>query len=163
MSERPLLLKLLLRERHWQNYGTFCAEYDKAAARIDPDLAGSCPQPRPAAPLAHRLPAQPALPRPLPRPGGNAPRLDRRTALPARQPRPAPPQRPDPQPADRAGHRQDRPYSPRPQSGCAPSSSRPSPPSTSPSTSPDSPARPSTAPSRNRSTTSASAASSPPR
>ena len=43
MSERPLLLKLLLRERHWQNYGTFCAEYDKAAARIDPDLAGSVP------------------------------------------------------------------------------------------------------------------------
>jgi hypothetical protein len=43
MSERPLLLKLLLRERHWQNYGTFCAEYDKAAARIDPDLAGSFP------------------------------------------------------------------------------------------------------------------------
>ena len=41
MSERPLLLKLLLRERHWQNYGTFCAEYDNAAARIDPDLAGS--------------------------------------------------------------------------------------------------------------------------
>jgi len=41
MPERPLLLKLLLRERHWQNYGTFCAEYDKAATRIDPDLAGS--------------------------------------------------------------------------------------------------------------------------
>src|SRR5580693_9840659 len=43
MSERPLLLKLLLRERHWQNYGTFCAEYDKAAARVDLDLTGSCP------------------------------------------------------------------------------------------------------------------------
>ena len=43
MSERPLLLKLLLRERHWQNYATFCAEYDKAAARIDPDLARSFP------------------------------------------------------------------------------------------------------------------------
>ncbi len=43
MPERPLLLKLLLRERHWQNYATFCAEYDKAAARIDPDLAGSFP------------------------------------------------------------------------------------------------------------------------
>jgi hypothetical protein len=25
MPERPILLKLLLRERHWQNYGTFCA------------------------------------------------------------------------------------------------------------------------------------------
>jgi hypothetical protein len=43
MSERPTLLKLLLRERHWQNYGTFCAEYDKAATRIDPGLAGTCP------------------------------------------------------------------------------------------------------------------------
>src|SRR5580700_3715214 len=43
MSERPILLKLLLRERHWQNYGTFCAEYDKAAARIDPDLARTSP------------------------------------------------------------------------------------------------------------------------
>src|SRR6266705_2234743 len=43
MSERPTLLKLQLRERHWQNYGTFCAQYDKAAARIDPGLAGSCP------------------------------------------------------------------------------------------------------------------------
>jgi hypothetical protein len=43
MSERPLLLKLLLREHHWQNYATFCAEYDKAAARIDPDLMRTFP------------------------------------------------------------------------------------------------------------------------
>jgi hypothetical protein len=43
MSEPPILLKLLLRERHWQNYGTFCAQYDQAAARADPGLAGSCP------------------------------------------------------------------------------------------------------------------------
>ncbi len=43
MSERPVLLKLLLRERHWQNYATFCAQYDKAAARIDPDLTRSYP------------------------------------------------------------------------------------------------------------------------
>jgi hypothetical protein len=43
MSEPPILLKVLLRERHWQNYGTFCAEYDKAARRIDPDLAGTYP------------------------------------------------------------------------------------------------------------------------
>ena len=46
MSERPILLKLLLRERHWQNYGTFCAQYDQAAARVDPELAGSCPSRR---------------------------------------------------------------------------------------------------------------------
>ena len=43
MSERPVLLKVLLRERHWQNYATFCTEYDKAASRIDPDLARSYP------------------------------------------------------------------------------------------------------------------------
>ena len=43
MSERPVMLKTLLRERHWQNYATFCTEYDKAATRIDPDLARSYP------------------------------------------------------------------------------------------------------------------------
>ena len=43
MSEPPTLLKLLLRDRHWQNYGTFCTEYDKAASRVDPDLARSFP------------------------------------------------------------------------------------------------------------------------
>jgi hypothetical protein len=37
------MLKVLLRERHWQNYSTFCAEYDKAATRIDSKLAGSYP------------------------------------------------------------------------------------------------------------------------
>jgi hypothetical protein len=43
MSEPPILLKVLLRERHWQNYGTFSTEYDKAARRVDPGLAGTCP------------------------------------------------------------------------------------------------------------------------
>ena len=43
MSEQPVMLKILLREKHWQNYSTFCAEYDKAARRIDPDLAGHYP------------------------------------------------------------------------------------------------------------------------
>jgi hypothetical protein len=43
MPGQPLLLKLLLRERHWQNYTTFCAEYDKAANRIDPDLKQTFP------------------------------------------------------------------------------------------------------------------------
>jgi hypothetical protein len=37
------MLKILLREKHWQNYSTFCTEYDKAARRIDPDLAGRYP------------------------------------------------------------------------------------------------------------------------
>src|SRR3984957_3310960 len=43
MSEQPVMLKILLRDKHWQNYSTFCAEYDKAAHRIDPDLAGRHP------------------------------------------------------------------------------------------------------------------------
>jgi hypothetical protein len=43
MSEQPVMLKILLREKHWQNYSTFCVEYDKAARRIDPDLAGRYP------------------------------------------------------------------------------------------------------------------------
>ena len=43
MSEQPVMLKILLRGKHWQNYTTFCAEYDKAARRIDPDLAGRYP------------------------------------------------------------------------------------------------------------------------
>lgn len=43
MSEQPVMLKVLLRERHWQNYSTFSTEYDKAARRIDPDLAGRGP------------------------------------------------------------------------------------------------------------------------
>ncbi len=43
MAGQPLLLKVLLRERHWQNYATFCVEYDKAARRIDASLAGTYP------------------------------------------------------------------------------------------------------------------------
>lgn len=43
MREHPVTLKVLLREKHWQNYATFCAQYDKAAQRVDPDLAGSYP------------------------------------------------------------------------------------------------------------------------
>ncbi len=43
MPGQPILLKALLRERHWQNYATFCAEYDKVARRIDPDLVRTYP------------------------------------------------------------------------------------------------------------------------
>ena len=43
MSERPVLLKVLLRQRHWQHYGTFRAEYDKAARLVDPNLVGTWP------------------------------------------------------------------------------------------------------------------------
>jgi hypothetical protein len=43
MAGQPILLKALLRERHWQNYATFCTEYDKAARRIEPDLVQTFP------------------------------------------------------------------------------------------------------------------------
>lgn len=38
-----VLLKALLRRRHWQSYHRFCREYDKAAATIDASLTGSYP------------------------------------------------------------------------------------------------------------------------
>jgi hypothetical protein len=37
------MLKVLLREKHWQNYSTFIAQYDKAAQRVDAELTGSYP------------------------------------------------------------------------------------------------------------------------
>ena len=40
---KPIRLKQLLRERHWQTYRRFCREYDKAAARIDKVLVGTFP------------------------------------------------------------------------------------------------------------------------
>src|SRR5580693_5037285 len=43
MTGSPILLRVLLGQRHWQNYATFCAEYDKAATRIDPALARTFP------------------------------------------------------------------------------------------------------------------------
>ncbi|GAA2112191.1 hypothetical protein [Actinomadura alba] len=43
MTEPPVRLKVLLRERHWQTYRTFCSEYDKAARSVDPTLVGGWP------------------------------------------------------------------------------------------------------------------------
>jgi hypothetical protein len=43
MPGQPILLMALLRERHWQNYTKFCAEYDKAARRVDPGLVRTFP------------------------------------------------------------------------------------------------------------------------
>jgi hypothetical protein len=37
------MLKVLLREKHWQNYSTFSAEYDKAAQRVEAELVGGYP------------------------------------------------------------------------------------------------------------------------
>lgn len=38
-----VLLKALLRQRHWQTHARFCREYDKAARSVDPGLVGSAP------------------------------------------------------------------------------------------------------------------------
>lgn len=43
MPQAPILLKVLLRQNHWQQYAAFCTQYDQAAKRIDKDLAGSFP------------------------------------------------------------------------------------------------------------------------
>ncbi|GHE39266.1 hypothetical protein GCM10017673_47130 [Streptosporangium violaceochromogenes] len=43
MSDRQILLKTLLQQRHWQTYRTFCKEYDKAAKAVDSTLQGKWP------------------------------------------------------------------------------------------------------------------------
>jgi len=43
MLEQPIMLKVLLGQRHWQNYATFCAEYNKAASKLDPGLKQTFP------------------------------------------------------------------------------------------------------------------------
>jgi hypothetical protein len=43
MSNPPVRLKVLLREKHWQTHRTFNAEYDRAARSIDPKLVGTGP------------------------------------------------------------------------------------------------------------------------
>ncbi|MEU0566474.1 DUF5919 domain-containing protein [Nonomuraea sp. NPDC005983] len=43
MTDRQILLKVLLRQRHWQTYSTFCKEYDKAAKKVDSSLQGGWP------------------------------------------------------------------------------------------------------------------------
>jgi hypothetical protein len=42
MTDEPVALKALLRQRHWK-YATFCSEYDKAAKTLDPSLTGTWP------------------------------------------------------------------------------------------------------------------------
>jgi hypothetical protein len=39
----PVVLRDLLREKHWQKYQTFQREYDKAAASVDQTLVGTAP------------------------------------------------------------------------------------------------------------------------
>ena len=40
---QPVVLKNMLRQRHWQTYRTFCMEYNKAARATDASLVGSYP------------------------------------------------------------------------------------------------------------------------
>lgn len=39
----PVKLRDLLRDRHWQNYRTFCFQYDRAAREIDKSYVGAYP------------------------------------------------------------------------------------------------------------------------
>ncbi|MGH3916431.1 MAG: hypothetical protein ACRDTC_23930 [Pseudonocardiaceae bacterium] len=43
VSSDPTMLKVLLRERHWQNYGMFTRAYQNAAKSLDKDLAQTYP------------------------------------------------------------------------------------------------------------------------
>ena len=43
MATEPIRLKMLLQQRHWQTYGTFCREYDRVARSIDSGLVGTYP------------------------------------------------------------------------------------------------------------------------
>lgn len=43
MTEQPTRLKRLLRQRHLQNYRTFCREYDKLARKLDTTLVSTYP------------------------------------------------------------------------------------------------------------------------
>ncbi|WP_298178737.1 DUF5919 domain-containing protein [Saccharomonospora sp.] len=43
MGDKPIVLKVLLRQRHLQGHRAFCKEYDKLAKQIDPELVGSWP------------------------------------------------------------------------------------------------------------------------
>jgi hypothetical protein len=43
VAETTILLKVLLKQRHLQGHGAFCREYDRVAAKIEPELKGSWP------------------------------------------------------------------------------------------------------------------------
>jgi hypothetical protein len=43
MADKPIVLKVLLRQRHLQGHHAFCKEYDKLAKQLEPDLVGSWP------------------------------------------------------------------------------------------------------------------------
>jgi hypothetical protein len=43
LNAKPIVLKVLLQHRHLQTHSTFCHEYDRVAADIDPTLQGGWP------------------------------------------------------------------------------------------------------------------------
>jgi hypothetical protein len=43
VTSKPIVLKVLLRQRHMQGHHAFCKEYDKVAKQLDADLVGSWP------------------------------------------------------------------------------------------------------------------------
>jgi phosphatidylserine/phosphatidylglycerophosphate/cardiolipin synthase-like enzyme len=43
VNAKPIVLKMLLQQRHLQTYSTFCREYDRVAATADPTLRGGWP------------------------------------------------------------------------------------------------------------------------
>ncbi|TCP56677.1 hypothetical protein EV191_101623 [Tamaricihabitans halophyticus] len=43
MADKPIVLKVLLRQRHLQGHRAFCREYDKYAAKVDKTLVGGGP------------------------------------------------------------------------------------------------------------------------
>jgi hypothetical protein len=43
LNAKPIVLKMLLQQRHLQTHSTFCREYDRVAAGIDPTLRGGWP------------------------------------------------------------------------------------------------------------------------
>lgn len=43
MADKPIVLKVLLRQRHLQGHRAFCKEYDKLAQQTEPDLVGHWP------------------------------------------------------------------------------------------------------------------------
>jgi hypothetical protein len=43
MDSETILLRILLAQRGWDRYGTFCREYERAAAKIDRGLTGTAP------------------------------------------------------------------------------------------------------------------------
>ncbi|HKR50706.1 MAG TPA: hypothetical protein VJT72_14225, partial [Pseudonocardiaceae bacterium] len=56
MTAKPIVLKVLLQQRHLQTHSAFRREYDRVAADVDRTLKGGWPS---KAPWCHRMSAPP--------------------------------------------------------------------------------------------------------